>query len=292
MKLKYIMWMEGIGVLALLVLVLVERNAARGFGVQLHSTRKRLVQLEESNRARRKAESEDGLVVGPPIQPDSTQQDEKYKELEVQYNLKYRSRGALLTQAQRDIQGTFGVALSTFNLDPAQLVAIKKLLVERILSRNDALELAEQNHLSRQDRQQAVTQAENTVWSDVNKVTDPETTEKLKAMVAASSYYGEVVYNLAPDLAFEGVPLNAQQTVVLANLLYGGAAHSQGTDPSESDQSGGNVAGITLADQQSLEKAQSILGPEQLTAFKALLEKDALARKMEKMRNASMHESN
>jgi hypothetical protein len=174
-------------------------------------------------------------------------------------------------QNQENIQANYGDLLATLHLPADKLAKLKILLADRMDSLGDARAAASDLGLSDPAAvAQAAKQATDEINQEIEALIGDANYSKLNDFATLQGPLRGVKQQYLSDLAYAGVPLDSDQAIALARIVRDVwdpasnpdslAQRSQVIDPD---------TGYTAIDQELINRASSLLSPEQLAIIKA-----------------------
>ena len=167
-------------------------------------------------------------------------------------------------QIRRQIDRMYGDTLNTLNLPPQQLSQLKDLLVERQMSFMDAMRLTGAAGLKQgsPEWQEAIKQASQDVDQQISAILGDSGNSKLMQMQARAGIQSQITYTYAPDFADANIPLSAEQSRNLAQVMAD--ANYAGRTPPKGYNNVDPTTGLSPHDVQILTAAAGVLSPAQI----------------------------
>lgn len=174
-------------------------------------------------------------------------------------------------ERQRMILRMYGEAIAGLNLSPEKLAQLRKLLVDRNESQQDAAEAARAAGI--QPGSPAYGQAMRQAYADVQQqivaLIGTDGVAALEQGQQLQMYRNQVENTYAPDLLEAGLGLTAEQQSGLAQALQSINAPSNPGFRTPGYRQADAETGLSPADQDVLAKAAEILSPAQVDIIKA-----------------------
>lgn len=180
-------------------------------------------------------------------------------------------------EQRAQLDNRYAALFKQLNLSPAQLDALKNLLVDRQTSAMDVMATAREQGLDPRTDRDAINKLVSSAQSDVDqsiKATVGDTAYQQYQNYAATQSQRAVVSQLDTRLSYSATPLTSAQSDFLVQALTNAPA----TDTAAAGQTGGgggfggrggNAAGTPITD-AVIQQAQSVLTPDQVSALKDL----------------------
>jgi hypothetical protein len=123
--------------------------------------------------------------------------------------------------AQSDIEKYFGAVLTSFDLSPTEIPAVRKILVDRCLAHWDLIDML--NTKDQSDRR-VITKSKSAIDEifneEIRNLLPPEKTKLVMGMLAVETQLEGVALNVAPKLALLEAPLAGAQRYNLAKASF------------------------------------------------------------------------
>jgi hypothetical protein len=176
---------------------------------------------------------------------------------------------AMNVQQRAALDARYATLFKKLNLNPAELEKFKDLLVERQSARMDVMNAARESGLNPRDNRDELRKLTEEAQAEVDaniKVALGETRFDQYQNYETTQPQRTVISQLDQRLSYTSTPLNSTQSEFLVNALA--ASNAPAADQGAPGNWGG--PGRTAITDDVIQRAQSILTPDQLAALKQL----------------------
>lgn len=264
----------GVALLFSVGLLLRERQHGRQLQLELTNVKNGPAASAASPKPSRPQQSSVPLSASSDLVRDAAEASRKQRAAEVYQNAVARLQRKRALQgtdikeqkARREVARLYAGALASLGLRDDVEQSVKRLLTERLLSEWDAVEESKSARLSRDSRADLIEKLKSEMNEELSSLLGAEGYQRLDRALASSRYIDQIQNTHALDLAYDGVPLTAQQATDLASLMRE-ASVSAGV-ANEPTGASDATSGLSARDVQVLDRASSILSKEQLESLR------------------------
>jgi len=165
----------------------------------------------------------------------------------------------------------YGASLIALNLPADQLAKAKNLLVERDMSRADAVQAAQANGIAQgsPEWRTAIAQASEGVTQDLNSLLQTYANTSLSQLDLLNDTRASFEFNFAPDFVDAGLPLSEAQAQAIEQAGADASYRSPNAQPHPPNYNIPDpTTGITPKQNQMINQVAPVLTPAQLEIYK------------------------